>query len=92
MNWTFDHFQVNSIKALVERQMRSQNDIQEALRAHTSVITREVCDMLKRFVNARLQAFSEGLDKRFQAKEVSDCSSRGGPLSWDTPSAEEYAT
>ena len=48
-----------SIKALVEKQMRKQIDTEEALRSHTSIITSEVCDMLKRYLDARMSDFSQ---------------------------------
>ena len=57
--------QVNALKGLVERQMRTQIDVEEALRLHTRTITREVCDMMKQYVHAKLKEFADGCDRRF---------------------------
>ena len=42
MGPTFHIWQVGGLKALVERQMRSQTDIEEALRMHTRTV--RVCE------------------------------------------------
>ena len=60
--------QIRGIKAMVEKQLRTQADTQEALRVHTSLITSEVCDMLKRYLNASLANFSKSFEARFEAR------------------------
>jgi len=52
--------QCGGLKRLVERQMRTQKDMNEALREHTSVITREVCTWTKQYIEFRLQRATAG--------------------------------
>lgn len=57
--------QVGALKGLVERQMRSQTEVEDALRAHTRTITKEICEMMKQYVHLKMRDFADGCDKRF---------------------------
>lgn len=61
---------MRGLKVLVERQMRQNTETQEAVRATTSLITSEVCEMMKRYLNAKLSDFATGLEARLEARLV----------------------
>ena len=51
--------QTKGLKTLVEAQMRKQCEVDEAMRAHTTVITREVCMWTRRYINAKVVELAE---------------------------------
>ena len=46
--------QYGRLKGLVEHQMRNTKETEDALRAHTQLITREVCGWTKRYIDTKL--------------------------------------
>jgi hypothetical protein len=54
--------QMKGMRVLIEGQMRRQGEVQEALRSHAGVITREVCVWTKRYINAKFVVFGDSND------------------------------
>ena len=46
--------QYGRLKGLIEHQMRNTKETEDALRAHTQLITREVCGWTKRYIDTKL--------------------------------------